>query len=46
MTMRWYKTAGFEVGAGVRWGDARHRSWLWAIHLGPYSLMGVVRNWL
>lgn len=46
MTARWIKGDAWEVGAGVRWGDARHRSFVWAVHLGPWSLIGLVRWWL
>lgn len=46
MTLRWVRGEGFEIGAGVRWGDRRHRSLVFAVHLGPGSILGIARFWL
>lgn len=46
MTIRWIASTGFDLGIGFHWGDSRHRSIVWAIHLGPRSLIGVIRWWL
>jgi len=46
VTVQWVNSGSFDVGFGVRWGDSRKRSLLWAIHLGPRSIVGLMRFWL
>lgn len=46
MTVRWVRGGGFELGFGVRWGDNRRRSSLFAAHLGVGSVLILVRWWL